>query len=705
MLKKYICLINIIFLLNIVAIFANEDISFSLDTLKNYKTIMIAIDPDTGIIIEGSIAAKEYYGYDKMTGMNIDEINTLTKEEIHQEMNKAALEKRNFFHFKHKLKNGEIRDVYVYSYPMFQNNKKVLVSRVLDVTDEIRARKFTIFMYRTVIIGTFSLLCIFLILILKLLKSKNIIKKYYMEILEEKEKIAEQEKLLNKVGEIAKIGGWEIDFYLKKIKWTKEIYEIYELEKNYIPEIEDFKRFKINKQKDELEKSILDLIENGENFCVESEIVTAKNNNKIIKITGEITKEIIKNEEKIKTAYGIIQDITELKKIEEKLIEAKEEAEKANKSKSEFLANMSHEIRTPLNGIFGFMEILWLMEDDEEKKQYLSMIKKSSEHLLNLINDILSLSKIEAGKYLIKEMEVDLYELIKNITDIYSKQCELKGLEFKLKYDNSLKIKIITDEQAILQILNNLIGNAVKFTDTGYIKLTVKDNTPYENENKIIEIRVKDTGIGIKEDKKMRLYEPFEQGEHFLTKKYGGTGLGLTIVKKLIDCFGGKIRVETEEKYGTEFIINIPVKVLNDKNNKNQIKENKDICYNGLKKKEIIYVEDIIENQKLLKVMLKDINCNIKMVSNGKELLDEIAENQYDLILMDIQLPDINGIEATKIIRKNKKYNNIPIIGLSAFALEKEIKNALDAGMNDYITKPIERKILLEKIKKILTHT
>ncbi|MEN9907942.1 MAG: hypothetical protein RLZZ540_1083 [Bacteroidota bacterium] len=389
-----------------------------------------------------------------------------------------------------------------------------------------------------------------------------------------------------------------------------------------------------------------------------------------------------------------------VKKRTKDLILAKEEAETANKLKSAFLSNMSHEIRTPMNGILGFIGILDEKETDQEKRGYLKILKTSSLNLLGIINDILDLSKIESGKYNIVENNINTADFIEKFVRTFQEQAKMKGINFILECKNCNEKEIISDEKILSQILNNLLSNAIKFTDQGSIKLYINI---LQESNKIA-IIVKDSGIGINKNKLNRIFEPFYQGDNSLSKKYGGTGLGLPIIKKSVDMLNGEISVKTEEGKGTEFSILIPCQISNAVK-KVEVKTIEITQQYNNKPVKIISAEDVEINQMLIEKILKSQNWEIKKVSNGKELLAELDKETYSIILMDIQMPEMDGIETTKIIKGNPKLTHIPIIALSAYAFEENIKEIMQAGVNDYISKPIQKEELTNKINLWLNHS
>jgi signal transduction histidine kinase/ActR/RegA family two-component response regulator len=383
-----------------------------------------------------------------------------------------------------------------------------------------------------------------------------------------------------------------------------------------------------------------------------------------------------------------------------KLEIANKEIKQSNKMKEIFLANMSHEIRTPLNAIIGFTEMLSKGQLNTKQHQYIEYIRTSSENLMVIIDDILDFSKIEAGKLILNKVQFDLRKLIKQtVNTLYNK---LQEKQIKIKYNISPDIPnvLIGDTVRLNQILINLLGNSIKFTNNnGLIKLTVTVSNIDDDNVKLI-FKVEDNGIGISNDKLKDIFKSFTQAESDTTRKYGGTGLGLSIVKQLIELQDGKITVESEKDKGTAFTFYIVMK----RGDETIIeKHNNYIEYDEIKDLNILLVEDNVINQILTVDILKllDEEIVVDIAENGEIALNRIEQNDYDLILMDIQMPIMDGNEATKRIRELDSHKSkIPIIAMTAHALRNEKESCLSSGMTDYISKPFSSRDLFDKILK-----
>ncbi len=398
--------------------------------------------------------------------------------------------------------------------------------------------------------------------------------------------------------------------------------------------------------------------------------------------------------------------ITERKRIERELIIQKEKAEVASKYKSQFLANMSHEIRTPLNAILGFTEELLIKENNPERKLYLELIQNSGDNLLKLLNDILDISKIEEGKLAFSPIEFNLKELVDSIIIPYQIRANEKGNTLLLEFDENLPIHFFEDSHRIRQVIINLIGNSIKFTNRGKIKLKVQ-LLNYENNIANIEFKVSDSGIGILEENQKLIFESFTQEDDSMTRKYGGTGLGLTISKYLVSMMSGEIKIQSPsneftgfEIVGSDFYFILPMRIIN----KNQILKTTEAKKNLFfeKKLNLLVAEDNETNQLLIKKVLSKMNAEVTIVNNGEEAVEYFRDNQYDAILMDIQMPILDGYKATEIIRSLKHKKQIPIIAVSANVYKDEIDNSVRVGMDAYITKPFKQIEIFETLEKLL---
>lgn len=390
---------------------------------------------------------------------------------------------------------------------------------------------------------------------------------------------------------------------------------------------------------------------------------------------------------------GIVSNITNDKLYKERLRTAKEKAEDAVKAKSSFLANMSHEIRTPLNAIMGFIDLLLEKEDDKVKQKYLNVIKGSSNNLLEIINDILDFSKIESGKLSIERVDFDPLKEFHITKKLFKAKALEKGIHLYAG-SSELPKSLNGDILRIKQVINNLMSNAVKFTPEGksiYLDIEYVDG--------YLRVKVKDEGIGISEEFQKELFEKFSQEDASITRKYGGTGLGLAISYELVKLMNGELKVKSKLGEGSEFFFSIPLKAggpVAGRSEKNRITPLKG---------HILLVEDVEENKLLMEVILTKFSLSYDTAGDGKAAVKLSKQNSYDAILMDENMPEMNGIEATKKIIESEKHNKLPhtpIIALTANALKGDKEKFIAAGMDDYITKPVDMQRLHEILLKFL---
>lgn len=541
-----------------------------------------------------------------------------------------------------------------------------------------------------------------------------------------KQKIAEDalrrsESNLARAQAMAHLGSYSFDIQKGDILWSEGLKAICGYEPDQMLSLEiAASRIHPDDRKRILE-ALQTAVKEKHQFNYEYRIVRPDGAVRYVHDRGEISHD---ENENPAWMFGTLQDITDRKLIEEQLFKAKEAAEIANRAKGDFLANVSHEIRTPMNAVLGMLDLLLETDIDNEQREYLQLAHVSAESLLSTIDEVLDFSKIEQNKIELEQIDFNLKSLISYIINLLSGKTGSNGLKLAYYIEEDLPSSFVGDPVRLKQVLFNLLGNAIKFTKEGEVALSVEKYIPSdrgylspnsnEGEEMSLLFKVRDTGIGIPSENIDKIFNAFTQVDASVTRKYGGTGLGLAISSQLVELMGGRIWVESEVGKGSTFYFTARVKRgSNEEYHKQEskflenlikLKENNELDGSEIssgKSLNILLAEDHPINQKLILSLLKKKGHNLSLVTNGKDVIDILSIRDFDAVLMDVQMPGIDGLEATRKIRdpsSNVRWHEIPIIALTAGVLIEDYDKCIEAGMNYYISKPLKK----EKLFKVL---
>lgn len=512
----------------------------------------------------------------------------------------------------------------------------------------------------------------------------------------EQDLLAERERLALAT-HAGHIGTWDYDFRNPVIQWNDAMYEIHGVSpESYVPTTASYEQFYLPEDLDRMRAGLVNVVASGQARSQgEAAILRPDGERRLIRSYATVIRDL---DEKPIRMVGITVDITADKEAEEMLVRAKEAAEAAARAKSEFLATMSHEIRTPMNGILGYTELLKSSELDPEQRQFLETIETSGEHLLTLINDILDTTQIETGKIAIRHEPFEVRPCVNQVVEMLRPVAKSKGLNYQWSSAPDLPVGMVSDPRRLAQILTNILGNALKFTSTGSVGLTVKA-AKEDAENWCWEFLITDTGPGITGEAMQHIFEPFYQEDSSARRRHGGTGLGLSISRRLAGLLNGSITAENLPGGGSKFLLTLRAPAL-------QMPTVGEVVPAPLRRLQglrVLVVEDNAVNRRLCQLQLQRLGCRAEFAEDGRQMVAHFTAMEFDVLLVDMQLPHLDGCEATVQVRQieaERGSTRTPIIALTANVLLEDRARCFDAGMDDYLSKPISQAKLEQMLSK-----
>jgi PAS domain S-box/diguanylate cyclase (GGDEF) domain len=687
---------------------------------------MLWLDPASGKIADVNPAAAQFYGYDPdvMRGMSISEINLLSPEQVAEERALAAEEGRNYFIFRHQLANGDIRTVEVYSHPYEHQGKTLLLSVVHDITPgrnldhglwHYKQRLEELVEEQTAEVNQRNRVIILLLLAGLALSVFTIVVLTYL--MRQRQKAEAETRHFRSIAESAMYGNVITDLrghvlYCNPFFANIHGYTVQELKGKHLSV------FHCPEQMPAVETLLSQLKQ--QDYFPPTEVWHYSRNGYEFPM---LMSGIVMPDEHGQPAYlaTVAIDLTdhfnERQQSEKLLVSAKEEAENASRVKSEFLANMSHEIRTPLNAIIGLSELQIAESLPKRAHHRARQIYQSGELLLGIVNDLLDFSEIESKTLAIKADFFRLSDVISQLDTLFGPLSRQKGVELLFTIQHDLPQWYTGDRVRLTQVMTNLLGNAVKFTEQGKIELQIEGECLSDKRARLV-FRVKDSGIGMTQGQQEKLFQAFSQADTSITRRHGGAGLGLSISQRLVMLMGGEsIHVESEEGVGSCFCFELCLPIAQVQTSSGDKSETDHLCDEtapvgdliepGLwrpvslfKSQRVLVVEDNPVNQQVVQSQLEQMGLGVELANDGAEGVERVRQGGVDLVLMDIQMPVMDGYEATKAIRSFNQ--DIPVVALTAAALIEDRDKALNAGMNDHLGKPFSGQQLFKMLEQWL---